>query len=40
MPVTAAHVLRHYVAQGRFDTLLYGGVTTPEGTVFTPMTEF
>lgn len=40
MPVTARNVLEHYVAQGRFDTLLYGGVTTPEGTVFTPMTEF
>ncbi|MBQ7848624.1 MAG: NUDIX domain-containing protein [Clostridia bacterium] len=40
MPVTAAHVLRHYVDKGRFDQLLYGGVTTPAGTVFTPMTEF
>lgn len=40
MPVTAKHVLRHYVVQGRFDQILYGGVTTPEGTVFTPMKEF
>ena len=40
MPVTAQNVLQHYVAKGRFDQLLYGGVTTSEGTIFTPMTEF
>ncbi|MBQ2954438.1 MAG: NUDIX domain-containing protein [Clostridia bacterium] len=40
MPHTAKQVLMHYVAEGRFTQLLYGGVSAADGTVFTPMTEF
>ena len=40
MPVTARHVVDHYLAVGRFDDKLYGGVTTASGTVFTEMTNF
>lgn len=39
MPFTAKRVLQHYVNQAQFDTRLYGGVTTPDGVIFTPMTE-
>ena len=40
MPVTARHVVDHYLSVGRFDDKLYGGVTTAEGTVFAEMTDF
>lgn len=40
MPVSAKHMMRHYLAQGRFDDLVYAGVTTPEGTRFVSLTEF
>lgn len=40
MPHTAWHMLRHYLQEGRCTNLLYGGVTTEEGVVFTPMQEF
>ena len=40
MPVTARQVIDHYVAVGRYDAKLYGGVTTETGTVFTPMNDF
>lgn len=40
MPVTARHVVDHYLAVGRFDDKLYGGVTTADGTVFAVMDEF
>lgn len=40
MPVTAKQVLEHYVAEGRHTQLLYGGVSTAAGAVFTPMEEF
>ena len=40
MPVTARHVVEHYLAVGRFDDQLYGGVTTAEGPVFAAMTDF
>jgi len=40
MPVTARHVVDHYLAVGRFDDKLYGGITTEEGSVFTEMNEF
>ena len=40
MPVTARHVVDHYLTVGRFDDKLYGGVTTADGTVFTEMTDF
>ncbi|MBQ7983496.1 MAG: NUDIX domain-containing protein [Clostridia bacterium] len=40
MPVSAAYMLRHYRAQGRYDTHLYGGITEADGIRFAPMTEF
>ena len=40
MPVTARHVVDHYLSVGRYDSKLYGGITTEEGTVFTEMTDF
>lgn len=40
MPVTARHVVDHYLAVGRFDDKLYGGVTTADGMVFAVMDEF
>lgn len=40
MPFTAKYMLKHYMSIGRFDDKIYGGVTTPEGIVFTEMTEF
>ena len=40
MPVTARHVMEHYVKVGRYDDKLYGGVTTAEGPVFAEMTDF
>ncbi len=40
MPVTAKQVMRHYVADGRHTSVLYGGVSTADGAIFTPMTEF
>lgn len=40
MPVTAKHVIRHYLQEGRHTNVLYGGVTTETGTIFTPMNEF
>ena len=40
MPVTAKNVIDHYIAKGRYTDLLYGGVTTKDGTVFAPMQEF
>ena len=40
MPVTAKQVLLHYLDQGRHTTLLYGGISTEDGAVFTPLTEF
>lgn len=40
MPFTAGHVLRHYFAEGRVTNVLYGGISTEDGTVFTPLREF
>ena len=40
MPVTARHVVEHYLAVGRFTNALYGGITTAEGTVYAEMTDF
>ncbi|MBQ8556016.1 MAG: NUDIX domain-containing protein [Clostridia bacterium] len=40
MPVTAKAVIRHYVTIGRHNSILYGGVTAAEGSVFTEMTDF
>jgi 8-oxo-dGTP diphosphatase len=40
MPVTARHVVDHYLAVGRYDNKLYGGITTAEGPVFAEMNDF
>jgi len=40
MPVSAKHMILHYLKQGRFDDRLYAGITREEGTEFVPMEEF
>ena len=40
MPISAYHMLQHYVSRGRFTELLYAGITQEDGTHFVPMTEF
>lgn len=40
MPHTAWHMLAHYLKEGRYTQLLYGGVTTEDAVVFTPLEEF
>lgn len=40
MPVSAKHMILHYVQTGRFDDQLYAGITEQEGTRFIAMKEF
>ena len=40
MPVTARHVVEHYLAVGRYAETLYGGITTAEGPVFAELDDF
>ena len=40
MPVSAKHMIRHYLQTGRFDDRLYAGITQQGGTTFVPMEEF
>lgn len=40
MPGSARHMLDHYLAVGRFDSRLYGGMTQPGGTRFVELLEF
>ena len=40
MPHTAWYMLEHYLREGQYTDLLYGGVTTEGGVAFTPMQEF
>lgn len=40
MPVTARHVIDHYLAAGRFDDKLYGGITSGGRTVFNELDDF
>ena len=40
MPFTAKGMLEHYMSTGRFNDKIYGGVTTPDGIVFTELEEF
>ncbi len=40
MPVSAYHMLQHYVGVGRFTDQLYAGITEAGGTNFVAMTEF
>ena len=40
MPVSARHMLDHYLKVGRVDDKLYAGITEAQGTAFVPMEEF
>lgn len=40
MPVSAKHMITHYVQKGRYDDVLYAGITEENGTRFLPMEEF
>lgn len=40
MPVSAKHMILHYLSVGRFDEKIYCGVTEGAGTCFVPMLEF
>ena len=40
MPVSAKHMMQHYLTVGRFDDQLYAGITEENGTAFVPMVEF
>lgn len=40
MPVSAKHMILHYVREGRFNEKLYGGITEEDGTKFLEMREF
>lgn len=40
MPVTARHVVEHYLAVGRYTETLYGGITTAKGPVFAELDDF
>ncbi len=40
MPVSAKHMILHYLEVGRFDKNLYAGITRESGTDFVPMEEF
>ena len=40
MPVSARHMILHYLEKGRFDDRIYAGITRETGTDFVPMMEF
>lgn len=40
MPVSAKHMILHYLKVGRFDDCLYAGITEKDGTRFIPMEDF
>ena len=40
MPVSAKHMMLHYLKTGRFDENLYAGITEEQGTRFVVMEEF
>ena len=40
MPVSAKHMILHYLQVGRHNDLLYAGITGREGTRFVPMEDF
>ena len=40
MPVSAKHMILHYLQIGQFDEELYGGITEETGTNFVPMHSF
>ena len=40
MPVSAKHMILHYLQKGRFDDAVYAGITRKDGTAFVPLEEF
>ena len=40
MPVSAKHMILHYLKEGRHTNYLYAGITEETGTTFVPMVEF
>ena len=40
MPVSAKHMILHYLKEGRFTDHIYAGITEETGTTFVPMAEF
>lgn len=40
MPVSAKHMILHYIKEGRFTDMLYGGITEENGTHFVEMRQF
>lgn len=40
MPVSAKHMILHYLQTGRFDDELYAGITEERGTAFVPLRSF
>ena len=40
MPVSAKHMILHYLKVGRYTTYLYAGITEESGTAFIPLLEF
>ena len=40
MPVSAKHMILHYLREGRNTDLLYAGITEQSGTAFVPMVDF
>ena len=40
MPVSARHMILHYLETGRFTEEIYGGITEETGTNFVPMRSF
>jgi len=40
MPISAKHMILHYIRFGRFNDTLYAGITQSDRTDFVPMTEF
>lgn len=39
MALSAKHALEHYLTEGQFNQMLYGGIANGETVVFTPMPE-
>ena len=40
MPVSAKHMILHYLQTGRFTEAIYAGITEEKGTAFIPMADF
>lgn len=40
MPISAKHMILHYIREGRFTDRLYAGITEEDGTRFVEMREF